>query len=388
MLIVHTSDWHAGRLWKGIDRLPELEAILEHLGDFIEHEHVDLLLMSGEVFDSRGPSAAAERAVFRFFRRVGKSGTKTAVIAGNHDDPARLEAWGMLAELVDVATVARPRAADQGGVIESIVRSGERAVIAAIPFAKTSDLVSALELAADDTLAHQRYAEQMGRIVELLTARFRPDAVNLLMAHTHLDGAVLAGSERQVHLGDEWAATPQTLPSTAHYVALGHIHRPQQIHAAPSPTYYAGSPLQLDFGEVDEEKSFVVIRAEAGRPARIERVAYSGGKPLCEIRMTLAELERDAERLRGSGWLRVTVPLDAPDFDLNRKVRQLLGGAAVSVDYELPEHEDATPQQSRSGLRAGDLFALYYRRQHRTEPEAPLMVAFNSLLGEAVEASE
>ncbi|MBV9200415.1 MAG: exonuclease subunit SbcD [Alphaproteobacteria bacterium] len=127
MLIVHTSDWHAGRLWKGIDRLPELETVLEDLGDFIEHERVDLLLMSGDVFDSRGPSAAAERAVFRFFRRVGKAGTKTVVIAGNHDDPARLEAWGTLAELVDVATVARPRPADRGGVMEFVARSGERA---------------------------------------------------------------------------------------------------------------------------------------------------------------------------------------------------------------------------------------------------------------------
>jgi exonuclease SbcD len=388
MLIVHTSDWHAGRLWKGIDRLPELEAVLENLADFIEHEHVDLLLMSGDVFDSRGPSAAAERAVFRFFRRVGKSGTKTAVIAGNHDDPARLEAWGMLAELVDVATVARPRAADQGGVIESIVRSGECAVIAAIPFAKTSDLVSALELAEDDTLAHQRYAEQMRRIVQLLTARFRPGAINLLMAHTHLDGAVLAGSERQVHLGEEWAITAQSLPSTAHYVALGHIHRPQRIEAAPAPACYAGSPLQLDFGEVNEEKSFVVIRSEAGRPAQIDRVPYSGGRPLHEIRMTLAELDREAERLRGSGWLRVTVPLDAPDFDLNRKVRQLLGSAAVSVDYQLPEHQDATPQRSRSGLSARDLFALYHRRQHGTEPAAPLIAAFNNLLDEAIEAPE
>src|SRR5215813_13074275 len=120
MLIVHSSDWHAGRVWKAIDRLPELEAVLENLGDFIERERVDLLLMSGDVFDSRGPSARAERAVFRFFRRVGKAGTKTVVIAGNHDDPARLEAWGMLAELVDVATVARPCRPDQGGVVESI----------------------------------------------------------------------------------------------------------------------------------------------------------------------------------------------------------------------------------------------------------------------------
>lgn len=389
MLIVHTSDWHAGRLWKAIDRLSELEAVLENLGDFIERERVDLLLMSGDVFDSRGPSAAAERAVFRFFRRVGKAGTKTAVIAGNHDDPLRLEAWGTLAELVDVSTVARPRPADRGGVIEFPVRSGEPVVIAAVPFAKTSDLVSATEIAGDDTIAHQRYADGMRHIVELLTARFRADSVNLLMAHTHLDGAVLAGSERQVHLGEEWAATAQSLPSTAHYVALGHIHRPQRIEAAPSPTYYAGSPLQLDFGEIGEDKSFVVVHAEPGRPARIERVPYAGGKPLRDIRMTLPELEQQAEALRDAGWLRVTVPLPERDLDLNRKVRHLLGGAVVSVDYVLPERADGSAEPpSRSGLGPVELFQLYHRTQHGAEAEERMAAAFNGLLREAEEAPE
>jgi exonuclease SbcD len=388
MLIVHSSDWHAGRLWKAMDRLPELEAVLDNLGDFIEREHVDLLLMSGDVFDSRGPSAAAERAVFRFFRRVGKSGTKTVVIAGNHDDPLRLEAWGTLAELVDVATVARPRPADRGGIIDFEVRSGERAIIAAVPFAKTSDLVSAMELASDDTTAHQRYAEGMRRIVELLTARFRSDSINVLMAHTHLDGAVLAGSERQVHLGGEWAVTAQSLPSTAHYVALGHIHRPQPIEAAPSPTYYAGSPLQLDFGEVGDEKSFVVIRAEPRQPARIERVPYAGGKPLHDVRMTLSELEGQAERLRDAGWLRVTVPLAERDIDLNRKVRHLLGGSVVSVDYELPERPDPLPEPSRTGLAPVELFRLYHRGYHGAEAEALLTEAFNNLLRDAEEAAE
>jgi DNA repair protein SbcD/Mre11 len=325
--------------------------------------------------------------VFRFFRRVGKSGTKTAVIAGNHDDPLRLEAWGTLAEFVDVMTVARPRPADRGGVVEFEVRSGERAIIAAVPFAKTSDLVSAMQLVGDDTVAYQRYAEGMRRIVELLTARFRVDSVNVLMAHTHLDGAVLAGSERRVHLGEEWAATAQSLPSTAHYVALGHIHRPQQIEAAPSPTYYAGSPLQLDFGEVGEEKSFVVIHAKPGQPARIERVPYVGGKSLLEVRMTLPQLEQEAERLRDAGWLRVTVLLAERDIDLNRKVRDLLGGAVVSVDYELPKRPDGPPEPPRSGLGPVELFQLYHRAQHCVEAEAPLTAAFNNLLREAEEAT-
>jgi exonuclease SbcD len=244
-------------------------------------------------------------------------------------------------------------------------------------------------MASDDTTAHQRYAEGMRRIVELLTVRFRSDSVNLLMAHTHLDGAVLAGSERQVHLGEEWAATAQSLPSTAHYVALGHIHRPQRIGSAPSPTYYAGSPLQLDFGEVGEEKSFVVIRAVPGQPARIERVPYAGGKPLREIRMALPELEQQAEGLRDAGWLRVTVPLAERDLDLNRKVRHLLGEAVVSVDYELPDLPEGPPAApSRSGLGPVELFLLYRRAQHGAEAEDRMTAAFNQLLHEAEEASE
>jgi exonuclease SbcD len=208
------------------------------------------------------------------------------------------------------------------------------------------------------------------------------------MAHTHLEGAVLAGSEREVHLGDDWVATPQALPSTAHYVALGHIHRPQQIVAAASPAYYAGSPLQLDFGEAGEEKSFVVIRAEPGHPARIERVPYRGGKPLREVRKTLADLDREAEVLRDSGWLRVTVLLEVPNIDLNSKVRRLLGGAAVSVDYELPANNEPTPEIDRRGLLPPQLFALYHRANHGSDPDPAILDAFKGLLSEAEEELE
>lgn len=270
MLIVHTSDWHAGRLWKGIDRLDELEAVLTHLGDFIEHERADLLVMTGDVFDTRGPSATAERAVFRFFRRVGRAGTKTVVIAGNHDDPLRLDAWGTLAELVDVTTVSRPRRADQGGVVEHESRSGQR--VAAVPFAKPSDLVSAAQMAEGDTEAHQRYAEGMRGMIAHLTTRFRPDAVNLLLAHTHLDAAVLAGSERRVHLGEEWAATAQILPATAHYVGLAistgrsgskqHRRRPATpVHRCSSISARSGSRKRLSSSPpspVDRRRSSIL----------------------------------------------------------------------------------------------------------------------------------
>jgi len=130
MRIVHTSDWHAGRIWRRIDRLPELADVLENLGDFLESERVDLLLMSGDVFDSGAPNPAAERLVFGFFKRIGRAGIQTVVIAGNHDSPARLQAWGTLAELVNVRAVAFPYRRDAGGLLELVSRSGEKARVA------------------------------------------------------------------------------------------------------------------------------------------------------------------------------------------------------------------------------------------------------------------
>ena len=72
MKIVHTSDWHAGRVWKNISRLDELEACLNHMADYMERESVDLLLVTGDVFDSGAPAARAERTVFRFLKRIGE----------------------------------------------------------------------------------------------------------------------------------------------------------------------------------------------------------------------------------------------------------------------------------------------------------------------------
>ncbi|MBM3463499.1 MAG: exonuclease SbcCD subunit D [Armatimonadetes bacterium] len=387
MKIVHTSDWHAGRFWKGISRNDEHASVLENLAEFIEREKVDVLLVSGDLFDNGSPSAEAERVVFSFFKRVGKSGAQTVVIAGNHDNPHRLNAWGTLAELVDVHVVELPCARDKGGVIPLTTRGGETAMVAAIPFAPPGRIVSALELAGDDTAVKQKYAHFMQRLADNLAGGFGKDTVNLMMAHTHLDGAVFSNTERQVHLGDDWCATPQIFPTSAHYVALGHIHNPQAVSTAKAPAYYAGSLMQLDFGEISEEKSFVVIDAKAGRPARIERVPYRGALPLVEERRTLLEIERDAETLRKAGWLRVVVPLDQPDADVNQRVRKLLPNALV-VRTELAHAPLPAEHAPRGGMTPAEQYRAYYQLRHKTVPADALVDAFVDLYRSQEEQSE
>ena len=383
MRIVHTSDWHVGRRWKGLQRLDEMETILDNLAGFIERESIDLVLHSGDVFDSRNPTGEAERMVNEFLVRVGRTGARTVLIAGNHDDPQRFDARALLAAGVNVHIVGRPRPADRGGAFMLETRSGEQAVVAALPFASPGVWVSALDLAGDEASARGKYARMFQRAVESLCSAYRDDAVNLLLAHTHLEGAVYGESERRVHLSEDWAATPQTLPPTATYIALGHIHKPQKV-AGTLPAWYAGSPLQLDFGEVGQEKTFIVVEATPRRPARVEHVPYEGGRTLRDIEGTLAELPDYAGANGDDCWLRVTVKLTEKDPDINRKVREILPNALV-VRVDLPQAEVPDSDRPEAGAPATELYAAYHRRAHEREPEPMVLDTFGHLHEQARE---
>ena len=376
MKIVHTSDWHIGRRWKGIQRLDELEAVLDHLAAFVEEQAVDLVLHTGDVFESRNPPAEAEQLVNRFLVRVGRSGAQMVVIAGNHDDPLRLDARSLLTEFVNVQILGRPRPASRGGARTIETLCGEKAVVAALPFASPGAWVSALDLAGEEANARTQYARMFERAVQDLSGAFRRDAVNLLMAHTHIEGASFGESERRVHLGEDWAASPEALPSNASYIALGHIHKPQKVDARV-PAYYAGSLLQMDFGETGEEKSFVVVTASPGKPATVEHVPYQGGLPLVDLRASLAEIEETADQHR-TGWLRVTVPLTERDPDLNRKVRELLPNALV-VRAELPDAEEPSDIQLETGVPPVRHYAVYHLRVHQHPADVAVLDTFQDL---------
>ncbi|MBI5494438.1 MAG: exonuclease SbcCD subunit D [Deltaproteobacteria bacterium] len=371
---LHTSDWHAGRSWKGVSRLDELGAVLEHLGEVVERERVDVLLHSGDVFDMGAPPAEAERLVFSFFRRVGRAGAAAVVLAGNHDSPARLEAWGTLAELAGVTAVGRPR----HRLVEVAARSGEAVRVAAVPFAHPRALLEARALLGDEVTARRAYAEAFASLVAALCAGFRPGVANVLLAHAHLEGALLSGSERAVHVEQDWAASAEAIPGSADYAGLGHLHRPQRVQGTGVPTFYAGSPLQLDFGEAGEEKGYLLVDVEPGQPTRATRLPYQGGRPLRKVAGSLAVLERDAESLRASGWLHVTVALQGPEPDVNGRVRRLLPNA-VSVEVERPSQAPPPAGVHASALPPRALYAEYVRASRGAEPGDALLDAFDGL---------
>jgi DNA repair protein SbcD/Mre11 len=392
MRIVHTADWHVGRIWKSISRLDETSKVLDHLAEYLEREKVDLLLVAGDVFDTANPSADAEQLVFDFFRRLGAKNIPAVVIAGNHDSPGRIDAYASLADLAGVHLVGKPRNAAHGGVLTIPTAGGEAAIVAGLPFASPGVFASALDLPGDLTHSKTLYAEKFREAASSLAGAFRPECVNLLMAHTSLEGAVLGNSERQAHLGEEWTAAPQTLPKTAQYVALGHIHKPQRLQSAPVPTEYAGSPLQLDFGEAGQMKTFVVVEVHPGQPAQIEHVAYEGSKSLVDLNLTLEELQLRQAEFRTAGWLRVNVQANQPVPELVRKVRQFLPNA-MAVRLDLPEvgllerakEAEATSNLPRGGKSPLAIYREYHQQHYQRPPDAEIEEAFQKLYAQCEE---
>ena len=347
MKILHTADWHVGRTLRGHSRAEEHRAVLDEIVAIAETHAVDLVLVAGDQFDRAVPTPQSEQIVYDALLRLARTGARVVVIAGNHDNRRRMAAIRPLLELADITAASHVTPPDKGGVARLATRSGETACIALFPFQSKRGIVKAEALMTADPDDHQKeYADRCRAIARALTADFAADTVNLVVAHLTVVGAATGGGERTAHIFDYYVPA-DIFPAAAHYVALGHIHRPQRIPGR-CPIRYAGSPFALDFGETHREHSVALIEAEAGKPARVERIPLQSGRALTTIRGGSLELEQLAGTT-GDDFLRVIVE-EAPAPGLAERVRDMFPNA---VDVIVARPEETGPE--RMAIDPGEL---------------------------------
>ena len=360
MRLLHTSDWHVGKKIRGHSRHAEHEAVLSEIVGIAESRSVDVVLVAGDLFETASPPAEAEELVFRTLLDLARTGAQVAVIAGNHDNARRLAAIGPLLELGNIHLATDAVAPDAGGV-RTLDVDGTTLNLAMLPFVSQRGIVRATELMNNAAFEHANaYAARIRTLLELLSQPFSPDAVNVLMAHAFVQGGTIGGGERLAHLVEEYAVTVQAFPSTASYVALGHLHRAQKI-AGPAPIHYCGSPLQLDFGESEQPKQVNLVEIEPGSPAAVDSVTLTSGWPLRTLTGTLDEVRSIAEEDdlgENQAWLRVR--LDEPRrAALANDVRNLLGERVVDVQITSPGPTAAPRPERRVGRDPVELFGDY-----------------------------
>jgi exonuclease SbcD len=379
---LHTADWHVGKPLRGRSRLDEYAAALDEVAGIAIETEVDAVLVAGDVFDSPAPPPEAEKLVYDFFARLFPEGIACVVIGGNHDHPKKLGALASLLEGLRIHVRPEVRPPERGGVVSLASRDGrEEARVAVLPFVPERKVTDACALLDAEHTWYEAYAGRIEQILAALVRDLPASSVNLVLAHLLVDGALVGTGVRELHLGRIYGLNPQQLPSSVQYVALGHLHRPQEL-TAPSRTFYAGSLLELDFGEKEQEKRVLIVEARAGRAAAVESVPIAAGRRLRDVSGSLAELRRLAGEL-GDDYLRVTVRSDGPAPGLADRIRELLPNALdVAVDHPRTLFDvPATPERVR--LEPARLFATYYERRNGAPASPPLLRLFETLYEEA-----
>jgi DNA repair protein SbcD/Mre11 len=344
---------------------------------------VDALLITGDLFDSAAPPPDAELLVYDFFSELCGLRIPAVVIGGNHDHPRRLRAIREILNRLDIHVRPEPARPDSGGII-TIKRNNETAQIAALPFVTVGKVSDATKLLSAEAERFQDYAERVGSMADVLSQSFTPQTINLFLAHLFVDNSITCGSERDIHVAKPYAVSAQHFPSTAHYIALGHLHRPQEL-AAPAPTYYAGSPLQLDFGEEGQKKRVVIIDAHPGKPANISSIPLASGRTLRSIAGSLEELESAAGAV-GDDLLRVTIRLDKPIPGIADRIREILPNA-LHISIEVPRPPGTDDSTMTVGVNPNALFAAFYHRRYESEPPEDVARLFGDLYEEQVDAT-
>ena len=378
MKFLHTSDWHVGKRIRGHSRADEHRAVFAEMTEAAASEQVDLVLVAGDLFETAAPTAESELIVNRTLLGLAEV-APVMVIAGNHDNPRRLAAVAPLLQLGRITMVAEPRAPGDGGVVAVTTESGTPVQVALLPFVSQRSIIRAGDLMSGAGFENaQTYGERMQRVIEALCGGFDADHVNILMAHAYVHGGSSGGGERPAHLVDEYALATPDFPPSATYVALGHLHRAQQMLGATA-IHYCGSPLQLDFGEQDQAKQVNLVEAEPGLPAKMTAVPLHGGRRLRTLTGTVAELAAiaDDDDL-GDDWIRVRVT-EPGRAGLAEEVRALLGPGVVDVRVE--RQEVIAHKTQREGRTPQELFGDYL--QEMGVADARLQTRFAELLDES-----
>ncbi len=380
--LLHTSDWHLGRTIRNRPRTEEFAAVLDEVVRIAIDEKVDGLLVAGDLYDSRAPGPEADAILVETLVRLHEAGIPVVAIGGNHDSAQRLEAFAPLYRAIGATIVGNVHRPDAGGATEIVSRDGTTtALVACVPFVPERKFATTAALFDAPESWYATYADGMGNLLDAFAAAFRPDRVNVLLAHLYADGSLLGGGEREVTVGLEYAVSPARLPAAASYLALGHIHRPQRVAGTAAPGRYSGSLLQLDFGETEQQKSVAIVDAGPATPAAVREVPLTAGRRLIDLRGTLDAVTSAAESI-GDAWVRVFVETDGPVPGIADRVREALPNA-LDVKLVYDRSADDEPGSRTAGVGALDpraQFAAYERLTHGVEPDPALLAAFDEVL--------
>ncbi|MDR1732491.1 MAG: exonuclease SbcCD subunit D C-terminal domain-containing protein [Synergistaceae bacterium] len=343
MKILHTSDWHLGRTLYGKKRYAEFEAFLDWLPNTLAAQKIDVLLVTGDIFDTTTPSNRAQQLYYQFLCRVNATGCRHVVIVGgNHDSPSFLDAPRELLSFLDIHVVGAPAEKIKDELLTLRNPQGEpELLVCAVPYLRDRDLRS--------FEAGESPEEKEARLIEGIRNHYREIAALAAAGRNAAGGGVpvvgtghlfAAGGKstegdgvRELYVGSLAHVGADCFPDSLDYLALGHLHAAQKVGNSEF-VRYSGAPLIMSPSETEGHKSVTLVELGPDAEKRVELIPVPVFQALERIAGDMDTLETRLNELRLAGtssWLEIVYEGRELVPDLQKRVNSLVAGSNLEI---------------------------------------------------------
>lgn len=366
MKLIHTADWHLCNSFHRHDREGEFTHFLRWMLETLRQQQPDALLISGDVFDSANPSARAEEMFYQFLNDATETvpGIQIVITAGNHDSAGRLEAPQALLKTHNIYVRGLIHRNEEGEIdfdeyllpLSLRDNAEARVVCFAIPYLRSGDYPAGMSV-----------EEGLRYFLNGLQKRFRKSPFKALptvaCAHYYAAGADINAEEHSERLvvGGQDRVDADIMGEGFSYVALGHIHKAQQVS---SNTYYAGSALPMSFSErfyhhgvemveIGEDGETVVSHLEYNPLRHLLTIPAKGSAVPATIMDEICKLPEREKKDNGEAWpyLELRVLEEQPEPNFLHEVTEALSTKAVlfcRMTRETPKTSSPTSATTES----------------------------------------
>lgn len=367
--IFHSADWHIGKGLGNIDRTDDFRVFFKDLLAMIAERQPDVLLISGDVFDTSMPANSAQRLYYDFMRSLeGTSVRATIVTAGNHDSQRFLEAPRALLETL--------RCYVAGDTVERqtfVLRDDDGApylAVAAVPYLREGD-VRRGTMDDTDTDRAQRFEAGVrahyDAVHSLLMDELKGARVPLVaMGHLFVTGSKMkpnsdpVESDGSVYVGTLRNVTADAFGDRWDYVALGHIHHGQEVKAKV-PMRYSGSPVALSYSHMTYHHHIVEVTFDETGAMSVEELPVKQPRHFVQVKGTLDELKAGIDQAGATyvmPFVEATLTSDECLPDLSNELttygethgvivtavrNEALAARYAQINEEAPDLSDLTP---------------------------------------------
>lgn len=261
MKILHTADWHLGHRLHEHSQIEEQTLFLDWIKGCIVEQKIDVLLISGDIFDTGTPSNQSLEMYYNFLVKLNTTSCKSIIITGgNHDSPGTLNAPKHILNALSIKVIGKATDSIEDEVFE-IEINDEKVIIGAVPYLRDGDIRRAVagesfeELTDKYKAALINHYKALAQQCELINTSKAPV---IAMGHLFATGGSVSDSEQNIYVGTLGHIGANDFPTYFNYVALGHLHRPQII-GGNDKIRYSGSPHILSFSEINYDKKVIVL---------------------------------------------------------------------------------------------------------------------------------